>query len=60
MVIDGDIVTLDNEEVMALIDNECRKRLHMSASEFLKMRDNGGLPGSTAVHDIEMILKLAK
>jgi len=60
MVKDGDVVTLNKKEVMVLIDRECRKRLHMSAKDFLRKRDNGGLPHSAAVHDIEMILKLAE
>ena len=60
MVKDGDVITLNKEEVMALIDRECRKRLHMSAAEFLKKRDNGGMPRSIAVHDIEMMLRLAR
>jgi len=60
MVVNGDIIILDDKEVLTLIDNECRKRLHMSAEEFMRKYGAGELPQSTAVHDIEMLLKLAK
>lgn len=60
MVTNGDIITLNKKEVMALIDKECRKRLQMSAKEFMRKRAKRELPNSLAVHDIEMILKLAK
>lgn len=59
MVINGDIVTLSKREVKELVDRECKKRLGMSAKEFLLKQKNGGLPGSTAVRDIEMLLRLA-
>jgi hypothetical protein len=59
MVIQGDIITLSKQEVKELIERECRKRLDMSVREFLNKRRKGTLPKSTAVHDIEMLLKLA-
>ncbi len=58
MVINGDIVTLSKREVKELVDRECKKRLGMSAKEFLLKQKNGKLPGSTAVRDIEMLLRL--
>lgn len=59
MVINGDVVSLSREEVKRLIDRECRKRLGISAKEFLQKREHGELPKSAAVHDIEILLKLA-
>jgi hypothetical protein len=59
MVIQGDVISLSNKEVKELIDRECRKRLDMSGREFLERREKGKLPKSTAVHDIEILLKLA-
>ncbi len=59
MVIKDDMVTLSKREVEELIDRECRKRLDMTAREFLHKREQGKLPKSTAVHDILMLLKLA-
>lgn len=59
MITQGNMVTLNKKEVDQLINRECRKRLGISAKEFLRKRENGGLPKSTAVHDIEILLKLA-
>ncbi len=60
MVIDGDIITLSKKEARDLVEKECRKRLHMSVKEFVQKRERGELPKSTAVHDIEILLKLEK
>lgn len=59
MVINGDIVTLSKPEVKELVNRECKKRLGMSAKEFSLKQKNGELPKSTAVRDIEMLLRLA-
>ena len=59
MVIDGDIITLNKKEVEELIDRECKKRLGISAKEFLQKRERGELSKSIATHDIEMLLELA-
>jgi len=59
MVIKSDIVTLSRKEAKELIDRECRKRLGMSAIEFVQKSRHGELPQSSAVHDIKMLLKLA-
>ena len=59
MVIHGDIVTLNREEVKDLINRECKNRLGMSAVEYVKRNKRGDLPKVAAVHDIEMLLKLA-
>ncbi|MBM4448138.1 MAG: hypothetical protein FJ015_02715 [Chloroflexi bacterium] len=59
MVKNGSMVTLNKKEVENLINNECKKRLGISAKEFLQKREHGKLAKSTAVHDIEMLLKLA-
>ena len=59
MITKGNMVTLNKKEVNQLIDKECRKRLGMSAKEYLRKRENGGLAKSMATHDIEILLKLA-
>ena len=59
MVVHNDIITLSKKEIEELIDSECKKRLGMSAKEFLQKRKEGKLSRSTAVYDIEMLLKLA-
>ena len=59
MRIEGNMVTLNKKEVTQLIDKECRKRLGMSAKEYLQKRGNGGLAKSMATHDIEILLNLA-
>ncbi len=58
MIMKNDMVTLNKKEVQELIDRECRKRLGMSASEFVRKRKDGEIAKSTAAHDIEMLLKL--
>jgi hypothetical protein len=58
MVENGDIIILNNKEVKKLIDKECRSRLGMSRLDFVQQREQGRLPKSYAVHDIEMLLKL--
>ncbi len=60
MVKNGDIITLNNKDFDKILDKECRKVLGMSGQEFLRKRNNGGLPKSTAIRDIEMLLKLAE
>ena len=60
MVTNGDVITLNKQEVLALVDKECRKRLHISGKEFIRKRAKGELPNSLAVHDVEMMLRLAK
>lgn len=60
MVINGDIISLSKKEVAVIIEKECQKRLRMTAKEFLQKRRDGTLPQSTAVSDIEMMLKLAE
>jgi hypothetical protein len=59
MVIDGDVITLNKKEVDEIIDLECKKRLGITLDEFLQRRKQDKLPKSTAVHEIEMLLKLA-
>lgn len=59
MIMKNDMVTLNKKEVAELIDNQCKKRLGMSAEEFLEKRKKNELTKSIAVHDIEMLLKLA-
>ena len=59
MITKGNMVTLNKEEINQLIDKECRKRLGISAREYLRKRKNGGLAKSIATHDIEILLKLA-
>ncbi|MDP6771939.1 MAG: hypothetical protein QF704_14655 [Anaerolineales bacterium] len=59
MVVNGDVVILNKKDVERIIDAECQKRLHMSGKEFSWKYNNGELPDSTAIHDIEMLLKLA-
>ena len=59
MVINKDIITLTKKEVKELIDRECKKRLGISYEQFLQDRKEGKLLPSTAVHDIETLLKLA-
>jgi hypothetical protein len=59
MVINGDVVILNKRDVEKLIDAESKKRLHMSGKEFLRKYQRGELPKTNAVHDIEMLLKLA-
>lgn len=60
MVVRDDIIILNKKEALALADKECRERLHMSTKEFVQRRAEGTLPKSIAVHDIEMMLRLAK
>ncbi len=62
MIMKNDMVTLSHEEVEQLIEEECKRRLNMSTAEFLSRRRDGKLiqsAASTAIHDIEMLLKLA-
>ncbi len=59
MVKNGNMVTLNKKEIENLINKECKKRLGINAKEFLQKREHGKLVKSTAVHDIEMLLKLA-
>jgi hypothetical protein len=59
MVTKDNIVTLDEKEVEELIDKECKKRLGITAKEFLQKRERGELTKSIATHDIELLLKLA-
>lgn len=58
MVKQRDIITLNKKEIEELIDRECKKRLGMSTKVFLQKRKHGRLPNTTAVHDIEMLLRL--
>ena len=60
MVIQGDVISLNKKEVLRLASKQCNKRLHMTIGEFNKKRKAKELPDSMAVHDIEMILRLAK
>lgn len=60
MIRNGDIITLNDKDFEEILDKECRKVLGISAKEFLQKRDNGGLLESTAIHDIEMLLRLAQ
>lgn len=51
---------LTKKEFEKLIENECKARLGISLKEYLKKRDNGGLPNRPlAIRDIELFLKLA-
>ncbi len=59
MITQRNMVTLNKQEVDELIDRECKRRLGMSADEFLQKCGNGGLEKSIAVHDIEILLNLA-
>jgi hypothetical protein len=59
MVIKGDVITLNKEELDEIIDLECRKRLSLTLDEFLQRRKQGILQKSTATQEIEMLLKIA-
>ena len=59
MVINGDVIILNEKEIEQLIDAECKKRLNMSGKEFLRKYQHGEIPKSSAVNDIEMLLKIA-
>ena len=60
MVINGDVISLTKKEIIELINEECTKRLQMTITEFIEKQKAHKLPKTTAVHDIEMMLKLAK
>lgn len=60
MMRQGDIIVLNKDEVRAITDRECRRRLKMNLNEFIRKRDNGQLDDSAATFDINMLLKLAK
>ena len=60
MIMENDIVTLNKKELEEVIDIECRKRLGISTKEFMQKYNHGKLStDSTAVHDMEMLLKVA-
>ena len=54
----GDVLVLTQEEVLAMIDREARRRLDISGSEFLKRLKQGTLKETVAKRDIEMLVKL--
>jgi hypothetical protein len=56
----GDIITLSDKDFDRIFDIECKKVLGISGKEYLERRNNGGLPKSTAIHDVEMLLKLVR
>ncbi|MCX5990915.1 MAG: hypothetical protein NTZ04_01070 [Chloroflexi bacterium] len=60
MVTYGDVISLNKKEALELASKESKKRLGMTISEFRKRQQAGKLPRSTAVRDIEMILKFAE
>jgi len=60
MVTKDDVISLNKKEVLELANKECSKRLQISINEFINRQKTNQLPKTTAVHDIEMILKLAK
>jgi hypothetical protein len=58
MVKKGDVIVLTNREVKSLINRECKSRLGISRTDFMQQHEQGTLPKSAAVRDIEMLLKL--
>ena len=56
MVVDENIITLSREEAKDLIEKECKKRLGMSAAEFLLKFRRGELPDYQSVQPpIELV-----
>jgi hypothetical protein len=60
MVVNGDVISLNKTEVLKLVEGECKKRLNITAAQFIRLQENKQLPNNLAVHDIEMMLRLAK
>ena len=54
----GDVLVLTQEEVLAMIDREARRRLGISGAEFLKCLKQGTLKETIAKRDIQMLVKL--
>lgn len=59
MVIQGDVITLSEEELKEIINLECKGRLGITLDEFLRKRGRGELSQSLATQEIEMLLNLA-
>jgi hypothetical protein len=60
MMRQGDITILNKDELRAITERECRRRLKMKLNDFIRKRDSNQLDDSPAVFDINMLLKLAK